>query len=94
MAAYPLKRIRPSLAVAYAPRLESDLKTIHAAGIRTIVNLCAECYDLEVAAKAAGFEIYFLPVVDEAAPGKFPKAKASLANKFFDRLQAALKWHE
>jgi protein-tyrosine phosphatase len=51
------------------PALESDLKTIHAAGIRAIVNLCAECYDLEVAAKAAGFEIYFLPVVDEAAPG-------------------------
>jgi protein-tyrosine phosphatase len=69
MDAYPLKWITPSLAVAYAPRSESDLKTIQAAGVRAIVNLCAECYDLEVAEKAAGFEVYFLPVVDEAAPG-------------------------
>ena len=167
MDAYPLKWITTSVAVAYAPRSESDLKTIQAAGIRAIVNL-----------KAAGFDVYFIPIVDEAAPGmealeslldwmqqqadsgnqmlvhcrygigrtgtvvlafllyagysftearammkhtpswpasrdqeamvdslmiklkgisvagKFPKEGASLASKFFERLQAALKWRE
>lgn len=66
---YPLKWITPDLAVGYAPRSESHLKSIHDAGIQAIVNLCAECYDLHDAQSAAGFDVYYLPIADEAAPG-------------------------
>ena len=65
---YPLKWITKSLAVGYAPRSVDDLQTIRASGIRAIVNLCAECYDLNKAESGFNFEVYYLPIADEAAP--------------------------
>ena len=66
---YPLKWITGTLAVGYAPRSEEHLQAIHAAGIRAIVNLCAECYNLHEAEKDSNFEVYYLPIADEASPG-------------------------
>lgn len=68
MSDYPLKWITESLAVGYAPNSEDDLRVIQAAGIGAIVNLCAECYDLHEAQSAFGFEVNYLPVVDESVP--------------------------
>ena len=65
---YPLKWITKSLAVGYAPRSEEDLRLIRAVGVKAIVNLCAECYDLNEVESAFDFDVYYLPVVDEAAP--------------------------
>ena len=65
---YPFKWITKSLAVGYAPRSVDDLQTIRASGIRAIVNLCAECYDLNKAESDFNFEVYHLPIADEAAP--------------------------
>ena len=66
---YPLKWITETLAVGYAPRSEEHLQSIHAAGIGAIVNLCAECYDLNEAEAASNFEVYYLPIADEGTPG-------------------------
>lgn len=65
---YPLKWITKSLAVGYAPRSVDHLQAIHSAGIRGIVNLCAECYDLHEAEKESDFDVFYLPVADEDAP--------------------------
>ncbi|MBT3178186.1 MAG: hypothetical protein HOG03_16855 [Desulfobacula sp.] len=65
---YPLKWITKSLAVGYAPRSEDNLISARAAGIRAIVNLCAECYDLHEIERDSKFEVYYLPVADEGAP--------------------------
>jgi len=65
---YPLKWITESLAVGYAPRATEHLQTIMAAGISGIVNLCAECYDLDEIEGRFGFEVYYLPIPDEGAP--------------------------
>lgn len=65
---YPLKWITNALSVGYAPRSTANLQFLHAAGIKAIVNLCAECYDLHEEERAAGFDVYHLPVADEDAP--------------------------
>ena len=65
---YPLKWITKSVSVGYAPRAVDHLQAIHSAGIKAIVNLCAECYDLHEAERASGFEVFYLPVSDEDAP--------------------------
>ena len=65
---YPLKWITKSLAVGYAPRSENHLQSIHSAGIRAIVNLCSECYDLHETERNSNFEVYYLPIADEYAP--------------------------
>lgn len=68
METYPLKWVTEWIAVGYAPRQESHLQDIFAAGVRSIVNLCAECYDLHEAEENANFQVYYLPVHDEQAP--------------------------
>jgi protein-tyrosine phosphatase len=65
---YPFKWLTESVAVGYAPRSENDLQQIREAGIDTIVNLCAECYDLSDAESSFGFQVYYLPIFDEDAP--------------------------
>lgn len=54
--------------MGYAPRSEENLQSAYASGIRSIVNLCAECYDLHEIEKKAKFEVYYLPIPDEGAP--------------------------
>ncbi len=68
MVEYPLKWITESLAVGYAPRSEDHLQSIHSYGVRAIVNLCAECYDLHEVERNSNFEVYYLPIADEEAP--------------------------
>lgn len=68
MEQYPLKWITDNLSVGYAPRCEDHLQFIHRAGVKAIVNLCAECYDLHEVEKNSGFEVYHLPIADEEAP--------------------------
>lgn len=65
---YPLKWVNEWIAVGYAPRQESHLQDIFDAGVRSIINLCAECYDLHEAEENANFQVYYLPVIDEQAP--------------------------
>lgn len=65
---YPLKWITKSLAVGYAPRSEEHLHSAYQSGIRAIVNLCSECYDLHEAERGSDFEVYYLPIPDEGAP--------------------------
>lgn len=64
----PVKWITPDIAVGYAPRSQDALSTIRGNGIEAIVNLCAECYDLHLSEKKAGFDVWYLPVQDEDAP--------------------------
>ena len=69
MKKYPVTWITADLAVGYAPRSHNDLNAIRSQGIEAIVNLCAECYDLCASEQNAGFDVYFVPVPDEEAPG-------------------------
>ncbi|MGD8764670.1 MAG: dual specificity protein phosphatase [Desulfobacteraceae bacterium] len=68
MPEYPIKWITEHLAVGYAPRSRADLESIRTHGISAIVNLCAECYDLNELEKKADFEVFYLPIPDEGAP--------------------------
>lgn len=68
MQPYPVRWITADLAVGYAPRSHDDLEVVRNGGIAAIVNLCAECYDLADIEKNAGFEVFDIPVPDEAAP--------------------------
>jgi hypothetical protein len=54
MPEYPVRWITTELAVSYAPRSHYDLTTIRTQGIKAIVNVCAECYDLQNIEKHAG----------------------------------------
>jgi hypothetical protein len=56
----PLKMITPQIAVGYAPHSQSDIDTIKSAGIDAVLNLCAECYDLNEIESAAGFGVHWL----------------------------------
>jgi protein-tyrosine phosphatase len=56
-----------------------DLDAIKGHGISAIMNVCAEYCDLHEIEAANGFEVYYLPVVDQGVP---PLAE----------LEAALEW--
>ena len=81
MTEYPIKWITEDIAVGYAPRSVADLETIRTQGISAIVNLCAECYDLDELEKKAGFNVFYLPLPDEGAPD-------------IEHLEEALGWIE
>jgi protein-tyrosine phosphatase len=68
MVEYPLRWITQQLAVGYSPKSYEDLDFIKEQGIGVIVNLCAECYDLNEIEKNAGFIVYHLPIPDENSP--------------------------
>lgn len=65
---YQLNWITPHLATGHAPMSYEDLDAIRAQGIRAIVNLCGEFCDLHQIEENSGFEVRYLPVVDECAP--------------------------
>lgn len=56
------------LAVGHAPMSHAELDALKAEGIDAIMNLCAEFCDLHEIQRQAGFEVYYMPVVDEEAP--------------------------
>jgi protein-tyrosine phosphatase len=65
---YQLNWITDHLATGHAPMSYEDLDSIREQGIRAIVNLCGEFCDLHQIEEGSGFEVYYLPVVDECAP--------------------------
>lgn len=65
---YQLHWITDHLATGHAPMSYEDLDCIRDQGIRAIVNLCGEFCDLHQIEESSGFEVYYLPVVDECAP--------------------------
>jgi protein-tyrosine phosphatase len=65
---YTLHWITEHLATGHAPMSYEDLDAIRAQGIGAIVNLCGEFCDLHQIEEGSGFEVYYLPVVDECAP--------------------------
>lgn len=65
---YQLNWITDHLATGHAPMSYADLESIRHQGIRAIVNLCGEFCDLHQIEEESGFDVYYLPVVDECAP--------------------------
>ncbi len=65
---YPLTWVTPQLAVGHAPMSYPELDSIKEQGIKAIMNLCLEIEELVRFEQEAGFEVYYLPVMDEAAP--------------------------
>jgi Fe-S-cluster containining protein len=65
---YKLNWVTDSLAVGHAPMSYADLDSLRRQGIQAVMNLCAEFCDLHWIEADAGFEVYFFPIPDEAAP--------------------------
>lgn len=65
---YQLNWITDHLSTGHAPMSYADLQSIREQGIRAIVNLCGEFCDLHQIEEDSGFDVYYLPVVDECAP--------------------------
>ncbi len=65
---YSLNWLTDNLAVGQAPMSYEALDSIRQLGIGAIMNLCAEFCDLHWIEAQAGFEVYFFPIPDEAAP--------------------------
>ncbi|MFP5257436.1 MAG: dual specificity protein phosphatase family protein [Acidobacteriota bacterium] len=66
--AYPLTWVADHLAVGGAPMSHAQLDSLKAQGVTAILNLCGEFCDLHEIEAAAGFEVHYLPIADEAAP--------------------------
>ena len=65
---YELTWITDHLATGHAPMSYDELDSIREQGIGAIVNLCGEFCDLHEIEESSGFDVYYLPVVDEYAP--------------------------
>ena len=68
MGEYRLRWVLENLAVGRAPTSKQDLDAIRENGISAIMNVCAEYCDLHEIEAANGFDVHYLPVVDEGAP--------------------------
>ncbi len=73
---YALNWITDHLATGHAPMSYDELDAIKEQGITAIVNLCGEFCDLHQVEESSGFEVYYLPVVDECAPDLAAMEKA------------------
>lgn len=67
--AYKLTWVTDQLAVGCAPMSHVQLDSLKEQGIDGIINLCGEFCDLHEIERDAGFEVYYLPLEDEEAPG-------------------------
>lgn len=65
---YPLTWVTPQLAVGHAPMSYAELDSIRKQGIKAILNLCMEIAELARFEREQGFEVYFLPIMDEGFP--------------------------
>jgi len=65
---YPLTWITPQLAVGHAPMSPAELDSIKEQGIKAIMNLCLEIEELAKLEEEHGFEVYYLPIMDEGFP--------------------------
>ena len=68
-AAYKVTWVTDQLGVGSAPMSYPQLEAIRAQGVDAILNLCGEFCDLHDIEKGAGFEVHYLPLADEEAPG-------------------------
>ncbi len=66
---YRLTWVTDQLAVGCAPMSYAQLDYIREQGIDAIINLCGEFCDLHEIELSAGFEVHYLPLDDEEAPG-------------------------
>lgn len=73
---YHLTWVTDQLAVGHAPMSHVQLSYIEAEGVDAILNLCGEFCDLHDIEKEAGFEVHYLPLADEEAPGLIELEKA------------------
>ena len=73
---YALHWITDHLATGHAPMSYEELDSLREQGITAIVNLCGEFCDLHQIEESTGFEVYYLPVVDECAPDLAAMEKA------------------
>ncbi|MBI9079310.1 MAG: dual specificity protein phosphatase family protein [Pseudodesulfovibrio sp.] len=73
---YSLTWVTDQLAVGYAPMSYVQLESIEKQGVDAILNLCGEFCDLHDIEKDAGFEVHYLPLADEEAPGLIELEKA------------------
>ena len=67
---YKLHWITSHLATGHAPMSYQDLDEIREQGISAIINLCGEFCDLHEIEESSGFDVFYLPIVDECAPDK------------------------
>ncbi|MBG0789695.1 MAG: dual specificity protein phosphatase family protein [Desulfovibrionaceae bacterium] len=67
--AYQITWVTDHLGVGQAPMSYPQLEAIRAQGVDAILNLCGEFCDLHDIEKDAGFEVRYLPLEDEEAPG-------------------------
>lgn len=65
---YPLTWITPQLAVGHAPMSLAELDSIEKQGIKAIMNLCQEIEELAKLEEEHGFEVYYLPIMNEGFP--------------------------
>jgi Fe-S-cluster containining protein len=68
MAEYKASWITDSLALGHAPMSYADLDSLREQGVGAIMNLCAEFCDLHEIEEKHGFEVYYLPVLDNHVP--------------------------
>lgn len=73
---YQLTWITERLATGHAPMSYDELDSLRQQGIGAIVNLCGEFCDLHQIEESSGFDVYYLPVVDEYAPDLAAMEKA------------------
>lgn len=67
--AYQVTWVTDQLGVGHAPMSHPQLDAIREEGIDAILNLCGEFCDLHDIEADAGFEVHYLPLEDEEAPG-------------------------
>ena len=67
--AYQVTWVTDHLGVGQAPMSYPQLEAIREQGIDAILNLCGEFCDLHDIETEAGFEVRYLPLNDEEAPG-------------------------
>lgn len=66
---YKVTWVTDQLGVGQAPMSYPQLDSIREQGVDAILNLCGEFCDLHDIEKDAGFEVHYLPLEDEEAPG-------------------------
>lgn len=66
---YKVTWVTDQLGVGQAPMSYPQLDCIREQGVDAILNLCGEFCDLHDIEKDAGFEVHYLPLEDEEAPG-------------------------
>ncbi len=72
----PLVWVTDDLGVGHAPMSYAQLNYLKENGVDAILNLCAEFCDLHEIEEQHGFEVYYLPIVDEEAPDLIELEKA------------------